>query len=383
MTQRKSFKYTWLLGAALLLAYVLDNQVFGPQIGGFLGNYLLPTLMWGLIIVLILWLPRVRAAGKLRLHRLVCYLALMCVVINLLGELLQGMLVTFGRSPYDRSLAGVIINLITISTFIIGLEMSRHWLLNRHFLKRPIIGIPLIALLFSLFSIPLNKITNLSDGMAVTKFIGMDVLPELGQNMLATYLVFLEGPVPAILYQGGLILFERLSPVLPNADWAMETLLGILAPVLGLVLVKSIYQEETGEIRVSSREDNPLGWILTSLAVILILWFSVGVFSYTPRVIVSGSMRPGIDIGDIVIIKETDGSQVQLGDIIMFPLGNMKITHRIIDIEEREGVRYFTTKGDANAEPDTEPVLEANVMGKVIMVIPKAGKFTLWIRSIV
>ncbi|HBI27647.1 MAG TPA: signal peptidase I, partial [Peptococcaceae bacterium] len=103
--------------------------------------------------------------------------------------------------------------------------------------------------------------------------------------------------------------------------------------------------------------------------------------SYSPRVILSGSMMPVMNIGDVVILHTIPGSEAKLGDIVMFPVGSMKVTHRIIDVEETEEGRYFTTKGDANGEPESDLLAEQDVQGKVVMIIPKLGYATLWLRG--
>lgn len=378
---RQSPKYTLLLLLFLFLAFLLDNTVFGPRIHGFSGNYILPMLMWGLFIIFMVKIPKVRPSGKLRHRRLLLLLASISVLIAIMITILEGMVGQFGKSPYDHSMVGIIINAVSLGVSLVAMEMGRAWLINRHFSKRPFMGISLIAFFFTLSSLPLNQITHLKDGLAVTKFFGMNFLPELSQNVLATYLAFLGGPIPAIIYRGGLIAFERLFPVLPNASWAVQTLLGTLAPVLGFILVQSIYREENREIRASREESNVVGWLFTSLAAIIIIWFSLGVFSFSPRVILTGSMQPGIKIGDVVIIHKIDGKDAKLGDIIMFPMGDMKVTHRVIAIKEVNGKKYFTTKGDANPDPERDPVPEKNVKGKVVMVIPKMGKLTLLLRG--
>jgi len=98
-------------------------------------------------------------------------------------------------------------------------------------------------------------------------------------------------------------------------------------------------------------------------------------------VIITGSMAPVINIGDVVIIKEVPGEQVQVGDIILFPLGEMQVVHRVIKVKQTDGRKVFVTKGDANYSPDAGVVLPGNVLGKVILVIPKAGLPTLLLRG--
>ncbi|MFQ6136338.1 MAG: signal peptidase I [Candidatus Hydrothermarchaeales archaeon] len=98
--------------------------------------------------------------------------------------------------------------------------------------------------------------------------------------------------------------------------------------------------------------------------------------------VVSNSMAPTFYKGDLVIVRGIDPDQLLRGDIIVYynPYKNIPIVHRIVDIEEREGLRYFVTKGDHNLRTDPEfgispPVREDLVKGRVILIIPKLGWF--------
>lgn len=381
LLRRQAPQYAILLIILLLLAFLLDNLVFGPCISGLIGNYLLPTFMWSVLAVIIYHFPESRPAAKMRQQGLIRWLAVLCILIAVLAYMVEGCISGFGTSPYDHTPAGLIINIVSGGIGLIAVEMARAWLMNRYFGKRPFWGIPLLAFLFTCFSLTVTQIINLKSAIDATKFVGMNFLPNLGQSLLATCLAYLGGPLPAIVYRAGLMIFERIVPVLPSSNWANQTLLHTLAPILGLMLTMQIYREENRQIRDYSGGNDQLGWLLTALAAIMIIWFSLGVFSYSPRVILSGSMQPGINIGDIVIIKEIKGEQAQIGDIIMFPMGSMKVTHRVIGIQQRDGKKYFITKGDANPEPEPDPVPEQNVKGKVVTVIPQIGKFTLWLRG--
>ena len=79
-------------------------------------------------------------------------------------------------------------------------------------------------------------------------------------------------------------------------------------------------------------------------------------FGYTPMIVLTDSMDPLIAEGDIIIAKTCDPNSVKVGDVISFfdpssPTDAI-LTHRVIAIEEIDGVRYATTAGDNNANTD-------------------------------
>lgn len=96
-------------------------------------------------------------------------------------------------------------------------------------------------------------------------------------------------------------------------------------------------------------------------------------------VIISGSMEPNIDIGDIVIVKEE--KNLQVGDVISYRKGQSVITHRIVNITEENGEKEYKTKGDNNNTEDSEIIFNNNIEGKVIRVVPKLGKVALLLKN--
>jgi len=93
-----------------------------------------------------------------------------------------------------------------------------------------------------------------------------------------------------------------------------------------------------------------------------------------PTTVISGSMRPTLDVGDVVIIAKVSADTVKPGDIIQFrEAEGVTTVHRVVEVREIEGKRVFITQGDANRAPDPDPVLTDNVVGKVIFNIPKVG----------
>ena len=102
----------------------------------------------------------------------------------------------------------------------------------------------------------------------------------------------------------------------------------------------------------------------------------VGIKSY---VIISGSMQPELNIGDIVIVKKVE--DLQEGDIISFRQGQSVITHRINKIMDENGEIVYQTKGDNNNIEDSGTITDSVIEGKVIYKIPKLGKISLFLQN--
>jgi signal peptidase I, archaeal type len=103
---------------------------------------------------------------------------------------------------------------------------------------------------------------------------------------------------------------------------------------------------------------------------------------YKPFIVLSNSMLPTIQIGDLVLDKTVDADTLQVGDIVSYREGTTTvITHRITAINDSGGVRQFTTKGDNNNTADANPVLESDVEGKMITSYHNIGNAALFMQT--
>lgn len=101
---------------------------------------------------------------------------------------------------------------------------------------------------------------------------------------------------------------------------------------------------------------------------------------FNAYVVLSGSMIPTIDIKDIVVTKKVPEEELEVGDIITFitpdtRYGGISITHRIIDrfYDDAQGIYTYRTQGDNNNTADSVLVPNSNILGKVILKVPKLG----------
>lgn len=100
-----------------------------------------------------------------------------------------------------------------------------------------------------------------------------------------------------------------------------------------------------------------------------------GVFGLKSMVVMSGSMSPYMEAGDVALMKSSPAEDVRVGDVICFSRqdGNGLITHRVIGKKMINGDQFFQTKGDANTHPDGDLVHVSSIDGIVKGRIPKAG----------
>jgi signal peptidase len=107
------------------------------------------------------------------------------------------------------------------------------------------------------------------------------------------------------------------------------------------------------------------------------------VYGITLHVILSESMKPAIDIGDVVgLDRDIQPAEIRIGDVIAFrqPDVSVPITHRVVEIIQTDTGLGYKTKGDASEDRDVWTVTEDQVLGKVIFRVPRLGYVTRLVK---
>lgn len=85
---------------------------------------------------------------------------------------------------------------------------------------------------------------------------------------------------------------------------------------------------------------------------------SVG--GYLPLIVLTDSMYPVIESGDLIICHTAEPEEIEVGDVIAFfdPAGNGTsiVSHRVLEVMEQDGQISWRTKGDNNNTEDRIPV---------------------------
>ncbi|WP_227015152.1 signal peptidase I [Natronorubrum aibiense] len=102
-------------------------------------------------------------------------------------------------------------------------------------------------------------------------------------------------------------------------------------------------------------------------------------------IVTSGSMSPTIESGDVIVTQDVSPDEIETGDVVTFHDGSSDdsgyVTHRVVDVVEEDGERYFELKGDANDNPDEGLVPAEYAQGELHWHIPYLGHLLLFARS--
>jgi signal peptidase I len=130
------------------------------------------------------------------------------------------------------------------------------------------------------------------------------------------------------------------------------------------------------------------GTVLIVLAVAAFLFLALGprLLGYQTSTMLTGSMAPLINPGDVVVSVPVDVAELAVGDIITYhiPVEDQRVeTHRIVDISTTaDGSTTVQTKGDANNGVDPwTATLQGSTVYRHVAIIPHLGALIRTLRQ--
>ena len=125
-----------------------------------------------------------------------------------------------------------------------------------------------------------------------------------------------------------------------------------------------------------------LSWSIFTVLVLVIagLGFIYVMPGYNLYLVRSESMRPAINIGDLIITGPKGGpinGEIKPGTIVTYEYSKELITHRVQSINGKA----LVTKGDAVEDPDPWSVTLLNVKGVYLFKIPYVGFLTNFVQT--
>lgn len=136
------------------------------------------------------------------------------------------------------------------------------------------------------------------------------------------------------------------------------------------------------------RTGSALTTALFVVAVAAFLLLAVGprVLGYQTSTMLTGSMAPLINPGDVVVTAPTPISEIRVGDIITYhiPVEDQRVeTHRVTEILTNEdGTTSVRTKGDANNGVDPwTATLQGSTIDRHVLTVPYVGQAIRTLRE--
>lgn len=307
------------------------------------------------------------------------------MLVYILLYYLLGLILGFENSPYSHDVITIFKNMISFVVIIIFQEYVRSKLINGSNSKLSFVLVTLLFIIVNIdFSILIFNFKTASDAF---KYTASTILPIIFSSVTSTYLCKAGSFKLSLWYILPMKIIYVVSPIFPTLNWFTMGFTGILLPIIIFLFINYDHQKfENGLTRKEQKKENPFLLLPFIFAACLLVSFVLGLFKYEPMAIVSNSMSPTFNRGDVIVfskINEKELENIDLYTIIVYRLDDIYVSHRVIRIETNiNGKKLFVTKGDNNVTADNQKVSEEQVIGIVKFTIPVIGYPSVWLNDI-
>lgn len=147
-------------------------------------------------------------------------------------------------------------------------------------------------------------------------------------------------------------------------------------PTLSIVEGGPVKPVQTRAIRETRRRRWRVG--LTGVAAFLLIALPMalhGIWGVTGSAVLTDSMQPYINAGDLIVTRPVLATDIRPGDIAVLDVpGHSLLAHRVISATTDSGTVEITTQGDANPQADPSVTVDADrEIAVVLFRVPAAG----------
>lgn len=369
----RSFFYYIPLVILIILSFLIKGQTF---------TYIIRPSFF-LIYAIFCHFVLTSKKGRYKLVSGKQKIVIIIVLFYLIFWFLSGLIFAYTKNIYSREFVNILKNIWSFILILITREYTRMKLMQNNKSKLNII---ILTTLFTLTEISLTSVfKSFSNNKTAFEYMFGTILPIIVKNILLTFLNYVGGYKTACAYIIPLTIADIMLPILPDLDWFFKALSII---VLSIIVGISIYKEEQTKVlrEHSSRKKKKNKYVVVELILVVIFaLFVAGIFKYQPVAVLTYSMKPVFERGDVVIIEklgESEKQKIKVGDVVEYVSNKQTIIHRVIKIEkDKKDKLIFTTKGDYNNSPDNKKVSEEQIAGVAKAYIPKVGYPTVWLNE--
>ena len=299
-----------------------------------------------------------------------------------------GYFVGFNRNVYSREIIMIFKNTFPVIMFIILSEYLRYNINFRARDNKLLLFISFLAFVLITNTLTFNDLakTGYSDVMVVVKQLGLFILPSITTNILLTFMSMKVGYKSNIIYRLLTEIPLYILPIFPNFGDYLEAVIRLSLPIVFYIWLYKYLEKKKSKKKVyaEKRRVFTLFRFNVGLLCVILVYFISGLFKYQALVIATGSMKPSIGIGDVVIVNKKDWEKqnsIRPGEVLAYRKDNMVICHRIIQVVRSGQEVFYVTKGDNNEVADTLMVKRSQIVGIVKYKVRYVGYPTVLLNG--
>lgn len=368
----------------VILLYLIFSIFINKLIDLKTYNLIINPIFW-LIISISIYIRTGNAHGRFSKlnenEKTILITTLFYLIINFMSGLIFG----YTSNPYSNKVIPFLTNFWQIVIVIMGIEYTRSYVINEN--KNNKLFVILFTIIFILLEINFSKLfSSINDREELFKYVSSTLLPLIFGNILYTYLTIKGSYKLVYIYRVIVEVAFLIVPILPNFDWFMIGIRGIIVPAIIYLVLKYTSNYKSVRTRSNGRKkQNPLIYVPVFSIILIFVLFMAGIFIYEPIAVLSNSMNPVFYRGDVVIYSKVDNNKlknIKKYNIIIYSKDGQAVVHRVVDKYIKDGETYFITKGDANISNDLNPVSESQVIGVYQLSIKYIGYPSVWLNQI-
>lgn len=372
---KKSYKKLYVLEFIIFISLILNSFVFD-----FLTGYGMPIYL--LIILVVFKLLFGFERDKHRYTKDILLDITIFLLVFFIIYYLIGIPIGFARTAKYLNWYGITKFIIPLILSICLQEYLRYAILTKSEGSKGLLVTTCI--LFILINITNTLGTRVFEGQFnFFIFFALSFMPAITNNILCTYLCLNGGYKPNMLYNLVINLYLYILPIVPNPNEYIKSLIKFLLPIFLIYRIYSLLSQTKDEEIKRDYKKKSLTFVVPVIITIILVYFVSGYFKYYAIAVASGSMKPDINVGDVVIINQKiDKNEIEPGTVVAYKYNGNIIVHRVFNVINYQNKRTFYTKGDTNTDADPWAIKEDDILGEVKLKINWIGLPTIWINEI-
>ena len=310
---------------------------------------------------------------------------LIYLMIYFIAIYLCGLFIGFNTTIYTLNFTNLVKNIIPTITTILVCEILRYQFVKKSNNNKLVIALSFIIIFaFDLCLGFYNYNFNVKN--QIYEYIGLILLGSLSRNILMTVFCVKADYSVSLVYRMIMEVYIYIVPIVPAFGPYLNSIILIILPiVLSFLSINSLRKQNQKLKKPSEKRRADVIFAIVLVILVSLVLINSGLLKYQSLVIGSNSMLPYMERGDVVVIEklnEKEQQNLKKGDILVFRYDNKIITHRIHSIDEKDGKKYFVTKGDNNNQPDNGVRDASSTIGVVKLKIDKIGLPSVWLSEI-